>query len=152
MEMPGYLLHVEACEPPAKRHWRNRFLERLAETSSVAAAAAHAGVSVARACRTRREEPDFARQWLGALAEGYLHLEMEVLRRLRQGDFKASETERYDFANAIRLLVAHRDMAAGPQSRIREVSAAEVRASIDRKIEDIRRRLTHDRLDEPQVP
>jgi hypothetical protein len=77
---------------------------------------------------------------------------MEVLRRLRQGDFKASETERYDFANAIRLLVAHRDMAAGPQSRIREVSAAEVRASIDRKIEDIRRRLTHDRPDEPQVP
>ena len=135
----------------ASRHWRSRFVEHLAATSSIAAAAEHAGVSVARACRTRREEPEFAREWLGALAEGYLHLEMELLRRLREGDFKASDTERYDFANAIRLLSAHRDGMAGIQGRIREVSAAEVRASIDRKIEDIRRRLNHARTDEPQV-
>lgn len=135
----------------ALRHWRSRFIERLAETSSIAAAAAHAGVSVARACRTRRDEPEFARQWLGALAEGYLHLEMELLRRLREGDFKAGEAERYDFANAIRLLAAHRDGAVAVQSRVREVSAAEVRASIDRKIEDIKRRFAQPATEEPQA-
>jgi hypothetical protein len=138
-------------EHHASRHWRSHFVEHLAETSSVAAAAAHAGVSVARACKTRCDEPEFARQWLRALAEGYLHLEMEILRRLREGDFKASDTERYDFVNAIRLLAAHKDNVAGIQGRIREVSAAEVRASIDRKIEDIRRRLAHSRAAEPQV-
>jgi hypothetical protein len=76
-----------------------------------------------------------------ALAEGYSHLEMEVLRRLREGDFKTGDGEKFDFANAIRLLAAHRDSAANGQSRERDVSAEEVRASIDSKIEEIRRRM-----------
>ncbi|MEM7667075.1 MAG: hypothetical protein AAF250_14550, partial [Pseudomonadota bacterium] len=45
---------------------------------------------------------------------------------------------KYDFANAIRLLNAHRDNAARAQAQQRNVSAAEVRASIDRKIAAIR--------------
>ena len=48
---------------------------------------------------------------------------------------------KFDFANAIRLLAAHRDNAARGASEVRDVSPAEVRASIDRKIEDIRRRI-----------
>lgn len=99
----------EGSQQSAPRHWRSRFIECLAATSNLAEAAAHAGVSVARACQTRRNEPEFARQWLAALAEGYLFLELDLVRRLREGDFKGKDAERYDVANAIRLLAAHRD-------------------------------------------
>lgn len=136
----------------APRHWRILFLDHLAETSNVKSSAAYAGVSFERACRTRREEPEFARQWLAALAEGYVHLEMEILRRFREGDFKAADAERYDVANAVRLLAAHRDSAASVQARTRDVSSAEVRASIDRKIEEIRRRVTKAPAEEQQLP
>jgi hypothetical protein len=134
------------------RHWRIRFLDHLAETSNVRTSAAHAGVSVNRVCRTRRDEPEFARQWSAALAEGYVHLEMEILRRFREGDVKTADAERYDFANAVRLLATHRDTAAGAKARTRDVSSTEVRASIDRKIEEIRRRLSRDQAKERQLP
>ncbi|HSJ79522.1 MAG TPA: hypothetical protein VK913_12370 [Erythrobacter sp.] len=68
-------------------------------------------------------------------------------RRLREGDFKTGDGEKFDFANAIRLLAAHRDSASTGQSRELDVSAAEVRASIDRKIEEIRRRLAKSKPD-----
>ena len=123
------------------KQWRAAFLDHLAESSNVTGSAEKAGISASRAYKVRREDPEFARQWLVALAEGYLHLEMEVVRRLRDGDFKINDDGKFDFANAIRLLAAHRDTAARGQSQVRDVSAAEVRASIDRKIEDIRRRV-----------
>lgn len=123
------------------RRWRARFIDYLAISSNVSRSAEHAGIDASRAYRLRRADPDFARQWQVALAEGYSHLEMEVLRRLREGDFKTGDGEKFDFANAIRLLAAHRDSAANGQSRERDVSAEEVRASIDSKIEEIRRRM-----------
>jgi hypothetical protein len=126
---------------PINNNWRRLFLDHLAESSNVTLSAEKAGISVARAYKVRREETEFARQWLVALAEGYLHLEMEVVRRLREGDAKTKDEGKFDFANAIRLLAAHRDNAARGASQVRDVSAAEVRASIDRKIEDIRRRI-----------
>ncbi|KPQ31529.1 MAG: hypothetical protein HLUCCX21_03405 [Porphyrobacter sp. HL-46] len=134
------------------RHWRARFLDHLAETSNERSSAAHAGVSLERACRARRDEPEFARQWLAAVAEGYVHLEMEILRRFREGDFKTADAERYDFANAVRLLVAHRGTTAGAQVMTQDVSSAEVRASIDRKIEEIRRRVTRTPPGGQQLP
>jgi len=130
------------------RHWRTRFLDHLAETSNVTRAAAQAGIEISRVYRLRRAQPDFARQWQAALAEGYAHLEMEVLRRLREGDFKTDDGEKFDFANAIRLLAAHRDSAAASQPHERNVSPAEVRASIDRKIDEIRRRMSKAKADE----
>jgi hypothetical protein len=126
---------------PINNNWRRLFLDHLAESSNVTASAEKAGISVSRAYKVRREEPEFARQWLIALAEGYLHLEMEVVRRLREGDAKTPDDGKFDFANAIRLLAAHRGSAAGGAGDVRDVSAAEVRASIDRKIEDIRKRI-----------
>ncbi|MEQ5788311.1 hypothetical protein J3454_10440 [Erythrobacter sp. NFXS35] len=130
------------------RNWRTRFLDHLAESSNVTRSAEHAGVDVSRVYRLRRAQPDFARQWQAALSEGYSHLEMEVLRRLREGNFKTTDNEKFDFANAIRLLSAHRDSATAGQSRERDVSAAEVRASIDRKIEEIRHRMSKARAGE----
>jgi hypothetical protein len=133
---------LDEARPPADRHWRTRFIEQLATSSNIDQAAAAAGITPDRAYKLRRADPDFARAWSAAVAEGYLHLEMEVVRRLREGDLKTTDSEKFDFPNAIRLLAAHRDAASGKgQSQVRDVSAAEVRASIDRKIEDIRRRV-----------
>ena len=123
------------------KQWRATFLDHLAESSNVTTSAAAAGISPGRAYKVRREDPEFARLWGVALAEGYLHLEMDVVRRLREGDTKTADEGKFDFANAIRLLAAHRDAAARGAGQVRDVSAAEVRASIDRKIEDIRRRI-----------
>ncbi|AWW73042.1 hypothetical protein CD351_01220 [Erythrobacter sp. KY5] len=120
------------------RHWRGLFLDYLAESSNVSLSARNAGISTSRAYKVRRAEPEFARLWLDALYEGYLHLEMEVLRRLREGDQQTRDSDKYDFANAIRLLAAHRDNAVRAQASHRNVSAAQVRASIDRKVQAIR--------------
>lgn len=132
-------------DPRLNRHWRGLFLDLLAETSNVSQSARRAGINPSRAYKVRREEPEFARLWLAALWEGYCHLEMEVLRRLREGDMSAQGDARYDFASAIRLLGAHRESAARAQADQRNVSAAEIRASIDRKVEAIRVQLQHEK-------
>ncbi|MEL6708387.1 MAG: hypothetical protein AAFP79_08890 [Pseudomonadota bacterium] len=132
-------------EAGLNRHWRGVFLDFLAETSNVSESARRAGVNPSRAYKVRREEPDFARLWLAALWEGYTHLEMEVLRRLREGDAATDDKTKYDFANAIRLLSAHRENASQAQAEERNVSAAEVRASIDRKVEAIRIQLQREK-------
>lgn len=125
------------------RHWRSRFLDTLVTTSDVARAAAAAGMTLSHAYRLRRTEPEFSRQWQAALEDGYLHLELELVRRLREGDFKTADGEKYDVTNAIRLLASQRggNSKGHTPTPERNVSAAEVRASIDRKIEDIRRRM-----------
>ena len=126
-------------------HWRGLFLDYLAESSNVTQSAQKAKINPSRAYKVRREEPEFARAWLAALWEGYAHLEMEVLRRLREGDQQAGNSDKYDFANAIRLLGAHRDNVARAQAEQRNVSAAEVRASIDRKVEAIREQVRREK-------
>lgn len=130
------------------RKWEHDFLAHLAETSNVTAAAAHAKIDTSTAYRARRDDTQFAQDWLAALYEGYLHLEMEVLRRLRHGEQKTADSDKYDFANAIRLLGAHRDNAARAQAQQRNVSAAEIRASIDRKIDTIRHQVQAERARE----
>lgn len=128
------------------RHWQKHFLDHLAQSSNVTESAKVAGINPSRAYLVRRQDAAFARQWLAALWEGYLHLEMEVLRRLREGDNSAGEKDKYDFANAIRLLNAHRDNAARAQAEHRNVSAAEIRASIDKKVETIRLEVQREKL------
>lgn len=123
----------------AKR--RREFLEALAASSNVSKSARKADITPSQAYKARREDPEFARHWLAALWEGYVHLEMEVLRRLRDGDQQTKAADKYDFANAIRLLNAHRENAARAHAEQRNVSAAEVRASIDRKVEQIRQKV-----------
>ena len=133
-------------EPGLSPHWRGLFLDYLAESSNVSESARKAGINPSRAYKVRRQEPEFARAWLVALWEGYIHLEMEVVRRLREGDHSTSAADKYDFSNAIRLLNAHRENAIRAQAQQRNVSAAEVRASIDRKVEAIRQQVRQERL------
>ena len=132
-------------EPGLNPHWRSLFLDFLAESSNVSQSAQKAGINPSRAYKVRREEPEFAAAWLAALWEGYTHLEMEVLRRLREGDQSGLDDAKYDFASAIRLLAAHRENAVRAQAQQRNVSAAEVRASINRKIEAIRLQLQEEK-------
>ncbi|MEO0057576.1 MAG: hypothetical protein RIT17_1029, partial [Pseudomonadota bacterium] len=74
----------DGAEARQSNRWRATFLNHLAESSNVSESAAKAGIGIGRAYKVRREEPEFARQWLMALWEGYSHLEMEVVRRLRE--------------------------------------------------------------------
>ena len=121
------------------------FLSLLAENSNVTQSAQRAGLSTSTVYQKRRQDSEFARKWLAALYEGYLHLEMEVVRRLREGEMQGNDNDKYDFANAIRLLSAHRDNAARAQAEQRNVTAAAVRASIDRKVEAIRQQVRQEK-------
>ena len=134
---------VQRADPPENKY--DAFLEYLAESSNVTRSATQANLSTGSVYQKRRQDPAFARKWLAALYEGYLHLEMEVVRRLREGEMKGKDADKYDFANAIRLLSAHRDNAARAQAEQRNVTAAEVRASIDRKVEAIRQQVRQEK-------
>lgn len=131
-----------------RRNWQKRFLEVLAQTSNVTKSAEEAGIAASTAYKLRSTNAEFAQAWLAALWEGYIHLEMEVLRRLRAGEQKSDDGEKYDFVNAIRLLSAHRDTAARAQANERNVSVAEIRSSIDRKVEEIRLKVMKEKAKE----
>lgn len=119
----------------ANGRWRDTFLAVLAETSNVTKSADAANVSPSRAYKVRREDAPFRRAWQEALCEGYDHLEMEVLRRLREGDFTTPEGGKFDFACALRILLAHRDSVGAERARQSDDDEEAVYASINAKIE-----------------
>lgn len=133
---------------PAKTlfaRWSKPFLSELAASSNVSAAARCAGISTATAYEARRNNAGFNRAWMRALCEGYDHLEMELLHRLRSGEVKpASGAKRgvraFDNATALRLLAAHR-VSAHQQRAIRDSADAEaIIRQIDAKLETMRQR------------
>lgn len=119
------------------RHWRGFFLDHLAETSNVTAAAAFAGVNPARAYKVRRTEAEFARQWYTALREGYDHLELETLRRLREG--VPADGPKFDIANALRLLALHRQTVAREREMFENADEASVLEALNAKLDSMRR-------------
>jgi hypothetical protein len=119
--------------------WKRPFLAALAETSNVARAAKIAGKDTSTVYETRRRSREFAAKWQAALCEGYDNLEMDLLRRLREGEIKRAPGAKtgvrtFDNATAFRLLVVHREAVAREKAGRANVSAAEVRASIERKV------------------
>lgn len=101
---------------PSFAKWSKVFLSELAATSNVSASARKADISTSHAYETRRNNSEFNREWQRALCEGYEHLEMELLHRLRSGEVKPASGAKkgvrsYDNATAYRLLAAHRDSA-----------------------------------------
>lgn len=127
-------------------HWTTVFLSALADTSNVAAAARKAEIDVSTAYQRRRHDHEFNRKWQVALCEGYDNLEMELLYRLRTGELKpATGTKRasrsFDNATAFRLLAIHRESTVRERARRNHTSAEEIRAAIDRKIEELRCRV-----------
>lgn len=122
---------------PSPRQWKRIFLERLAESSNVSASAREANIPPREAYRLRRVDREFAAAWRSALFEGYANLEMEVLGHLRD----PAPDRKMDVASALRLLAAHKDTIAAERATRANVSAAEVRASIERKVEIFRQQV-----------
>ena len=121
----------------------DRFLEELAQSSNVAAAAAVADVPTGKVYALRRSDPEFARRWYAALAEGYDNLEMELLQRLRGGDGGDASDEpkrKFDTATALRCLTAHRESVAREKGRRTLADEAATIASINAKIDLLRAR------------
>lgn len=130
---------------PAPSNWRKVFLAELAATSNVAASARAAKVSTARAYEARRADPVFYREWQEALCEGYDHLELALLQRLREGEVKPAAgakrgTRVFDNATAFRLLVAHRETAARQRAVIENRNTDAILDTINAKIEKMRER------------
>lgn len=122
----------------------DRFIAELAETSNVSAAAAVADLSIGKVYKLRRTDPEFARRWYAALAEGYDNLEMELLGHLRAGEGPATGGERasgkrkFDTAAALRCLSAHRDSVAREKGRRALAEEVITIASINAKIDRLR--------------
>ena len=136
---------AKAARRASSRLWRRAFLGELAATSNVSAAARKAGVTTARAYQARRDDAEFHREWQEALCEGYDHLEMTLLQRLRDGEVKpAAGAKRgarvFDNATALRLLIAHRESAARQRAIHDNRNAGSILASIDAKIDRMRER------------
>ncbi len=128
--------------PRKRRHIARieQFLEELAHTSNVAAAAAVAEISVGQVYRLRRNDPDFARRWYAALTEGYDNLEMEMLQHLRAGENPPGGTEKrkFDTATALRCLTAHRETVAREKGRRTLADEVATIAAINAKIDALR--------------
>jgi hypothetical protein len=130
---------TRAADEPARRVWMPPFLARLAETSNVSKAAKAAGISTATVYDLKRRNRAFAGEWRAALCEGYDHLEMELLCRLREGEIKRAAGAKlgvrtFDNPTSYRLLAVHREEVLKARAQRANVSAAEVRASIERKV------------------
>lgn len=120
----------------------DRFIEELALSSNVAAAAAVSGLSTGQVYGLRRTDPDFARRWFAALAEGYDNLEMDLLARLRDGRLEEIDADgkprKFDFATALRCLSAHRENVAREKGRRTLAEEAATIEAINAKIDALR--------------
>ena len=120
-------------------HWPKHFLEALAQTSNVTKAAEAAGADPSVAYRRRRTDHLFARAWHAALVEGYEHLEMDLLSRLRSGE--AKDGPKHDNGSALRLLALHRDTMAQEHAQRRNMDVIAARALIEQKLDELRSRV-----------
>ena len=144
----GQRQDTSALRRPRFPQWSPVFLSELAATSNVRAAARKAGIHTATAYEARRVDAEFNRKWQDALCEGYDHLEMELLHRLRSGEVKPAKdikrgTRQFDNATAFRLLAAHRESAAQHRAVLENEDADEILASIDAKLDRMRERAQH---------
>ncbi|HEY8604985.1 hypothetical protein [Tsuneonella suprasediminis] len=142
---PARRVAPRAAQPGRK--WRERFIQRLGETSNVAASAAHAHISTREVYALRRSDPTFAASWQSALYEGYLNLEMEVLGHLRD----PAPDRKLDVANALRLLSAHKDTVSKERAVRTHISKAELRESLARKVEAMRRKVEAERAADAEL-
>lgn len=130
---------------PRFPEWSKLFLAELAATSNVTASAKKAGISTGTAYEARRARPEFNRAWQQALCEGYDHLEMELLHRLRTGEIKPAAgakkgVRNFDNGIAFRLLLAHKDSVMRQRAVRDNLDSEAIIRSINAKFEKIRER------------
>lgn len=129
-----------AVDPQAGRlrsgGWRTPFLEALAETSNITAAAIRANVPLRTVYKARRADEAFAAGWQVALQEGYDSLEMELLGYLRD----PQPERKMDVTAVLRLLSAHRETVERRRALTAEDDEQATLDSIDQFFEDMRQR------------
>ena len=126
-----------------------KFLKNLALSSHVAASAKAAGVAVSTVYLWRQRDPDFYKHWMRSLAAGYDLLEMELLDRARNGVEKPifhagkqiATVRQYNDGIGVKLLLAHKQMVAMTRAIEDDISPEQVRANLDRKLNDMRAKL-----------
>ena len=112
------------------RRWtkkrRTRFLEHLAESCNVSAAARVAGMDRSSAYDLKDKDPSFARGWRGALLQAHEALEWQLLESAREGTLRTELqldprtreptqiklVHSYPLTTMLRLFVSHRDEVA----------------------------------------
>ena len=104
---------------------RETFLETLAETCNITAAARAAGKTAKTARDLRKRDTGFSEGWDEAIAIAYERLELVMLDRAIHGTERitvrgGSETKMRQYSDAvgIRLLQAHRDAAMRARERM----------------------------------
>jgi hypothetical protein len=127
-------------ETPHDTLWQILFLDALAETSNVTQAALRAAVTPARAYKLRRDDAAFRREWQAALVEGYAHLELETLHRLRMGVEAGKDDRKFDIANALRLLTLHSRSVAQARAVDSDEDEEAILARLNAKIDAMRAR------------
>lgn len=143
--LSGKRARTLAPRPPSLPKWGRTFLSELAVTSNVSAAARKAKIHTSAAYDMRRANPEFARKWQEALCEGYDHLELELLHRLRTGEVKPASGARrgvrsFDNGTAFRLLTVHREAVSKQRAINSTRDAAAIIVSINTKLETMRQR------------
>jgi hypothetical protein len=126
----------------APKNWPDIFINNLAETSNVTAAAVAASVSLSLVYKKRRDDANFAQRWYAALAEGYDNLEMELLGRLRSGQLEDTDSDgtkrKFDIGTAFKCLIAHRDSVSREKGRKTLAEEVATINSINAKIDEQR--------------
>ena len=150
---------TQVIRSPRNARWSQaaeaRFLETLAATCNVTAAAAAAGFSTTAIYKRRKAWPGFAAEWAACVEQGYARLEAALidrasdsLRREAIGGDQAGPA--VGFEQGLNLLRLHRAEVRGgkPQrydARARAPDIEAVRASILRKIEAVERAVARER-------
>ncbi len=149
-----------ALRPPAStaRTWvrwsdlkKGKFLDHLAISGDVSAAAALIGVKVSAVYALRRRDAAFARDWQVAVDSGYQLLETLLLGHVlsgaaREAGIATPHGATLDMDAALRLLAAHRGAAgkrldkATPPGARGDGADADADAAILRKLSAIEKR------------
>ncbi len=124
----------------------DRFLDVLAETSNVSAAARAAGIAANAMYRERRRNPAFAARWHEALCEGFARLEAELLSEALiapSGNVKEAtlKSRAQKYRLGLSLLAAHRAAVRGIVPVAPGTGAADAKARLGAKIRAMRARV-----------
>ena len=124
------------------------FIAHLAMTSNVSESAREAGLHKKTVYRLYGRDRAFARRWSEALAQGYEHLEMEMLARARFGTdspvFHAGEkigqVTHYTDATALKLMITHKDAVARQRAYELGIDEDDVLRRLDAKLAEMTER------------
>ena len=136
----------------ARRRWvrwtkkkRADFLDHLAGTCNVRAAAAAAGMTPPSVYHLRRKDEDFGEEWQKALHVGYEMLETELLGHVLAGGgdvVERSDGSRISVEHALKMLGLHRNSMQGKWRggpKLRRAKPEDTDAAILKKLEAIDR-------------